>query len=89
MKYKNRPKNCCLTIALTDSKADEIYGCFYFGIAVYDSNHVSKQIKDSIIDRLVNDLQNHLVAPATALTNLPTRVESHRMRWSNYWVVLT
>lgn len=42
MKYKNRPKNCCLTIALTVSKTDEIYGCFYFGIAVYDSNHVSK-----------------------------------------------
>lgn len=42
MKYKNRPKKCCLTIALTVSKADEIYGCFYFGIAAYDSNHVSK-----------------------------------------------
>lgn len=42
MKYKNRPKNCCLTIALRVSKADEIYGFFYFGIAEYDSNHVSK-----------------------------------------------
>lgn len=78
MKYKNRPKNCCLTTPLTVSKADEIYGCFYFGIAAYDSNHVSKQIKESIIDRLVNDLQNHLVAPATALTNLPPTVELHR-----------
>lgn len=78
MKYRNRPKKCCLTITLTVSKADEIYGCFYFGIAAYDSNHVSKQIKESIIYRFMNDLQNHLVAPATTLTNLPPTVELHR-----------